>query len=292
MSEIKLKDLRIKEEYALGGLSASVERVDDKVIKPLTVTENGEYVGGEENGKQVAYSPVTVQIERLIKKYIDENKSASGLLRGCQSKDMTLFIEYNDTKNAEDMQNLYLNCGYAEKFPLLNTSKNKMMYYMHTNNYAMKELPHYDTQNVVDMQSMCSGCVVLKKVPPLDCRKVYSFSYTFYVCYELEEIWIRNIKANLQVGSGNSWGHLLTQESLIHLIKELRDTGTLLTLTMGSVNLAKIEDLYVRPIEVTDEMRAQDDLIDEKLPFELCESTDEGACLITEYVKYKNWEVK
>jgi hypothetical protein len=33
----------------------------------------------------------------------------------------------------------------------------------------------------------------------------------------------------------------------------------------------------------------KDDLIDEKLPFVVCDSTDEGAMLITSYVRLKNW---
>jgi hypothetical protein len=53
--------------------------------------------------------------------------------------------------------------------------------------------------------------------------------------------------------------------------------------------LNKLADVYVKVIPITDEMRAEDDLIDEKLPFEVCESTDEGAMLIKDYVLEKNW---
>lgn len=38
-------------------------RLGDKIVRALTVTENGVYTGGEENGKQVAYSPVKVDVK-------------------------------------------------------------------------------------------------------------------------------------------------------------------------------------------------------------------------------------
>ena len=132
----------------------------------------------------------------------------------------------------------------------------------------------------------------LKSTPRLDMRSAGNFGSAFLNCSAMEEIWLCNIKASLQVASGETYGHLLTVESLIHLIRELRNAGRSLILTVGNVNLAKLADVWVKPIEVTDEMRANDDLIDEKLPFVLCESTDEGACLITEYANYKNWLIQ
>jgi hypothetical protein len=48
--------------------------------------------------------------------------------------------------------------------------------------------------------------------------------------------------------------------------------------------------VYVKTVEITDEMRAEDDLIDKKHPFEVCESTDEGAMLIKTYASsVKGW---
>jgi hypothetical protein len=95
------------------------------------------------------------------------------------------------------------------------------------------------------------------------------------------------------VGSGTSYGHLLTVDSLTHLIYELIKQSSSRTLTVGTANLAKLAGVYVKAIDITDEMRAEDDLIDEKKPFVVCESTDDGAMLITDYAStIKNWTIK
>lgn len=117
------------------------------------------------------------------------------------------------------------------------------------------------------------------------------YGYLFNACANLQELIFTNIAVSLQVGSGNDWGHLLTVDSLVHLIYELRDTGSSKTLTVGSANLEKLANVYVKTVEITDEMRAEDDLVDEKLPFVVCESTDEGAMLIVDYAALKNWDI-
>lgn len=135
------------------------------------------------------------------------------------------------------------------------------------------------------------NCKALETVGFVDLRQVGSAGSMFYNCYKLANLTVKNIKTNLQVGSGTSYGHLLTLESLIGLCYELRDTGASKTLTIGSANLEKLANVYVREIPITDAMREADDLIDEKLPFERCESTADGATLITDYVLLKNWKL-
>ena len=229
------------------------------------------------------------------------------------------------TKNATDMSKMFNICYSLKELPLYDTSKVTTLDGFITNSRYLKEPPHFNTENVTIMRDFCFNCTAIEKIPLYDTRKVQDFgrSFTnmiklkvfpaldfrsctattaygdtcFKACSALEEIWIKNIKASLSVGGGiggGMWGHLIKKECLIHLIRELRDTGVSKTLTMGSTNLAKITGnnaVYVRLIEIMDEMRAEDDLIDEKLPFELCESTDEGAILITEYTQLKNWQL-
>jgi hypothetical protein len=229
--------------------------------------------------------------ESPIKKYINSTGSAMYLFKGLTASDLTYYLTYNDTENALNISGMFDSCRNATKFPHINTSKATNMYYMHSGCSEMEEAPFYDLKEITNMQGAFRQCGKLRKIPAYDVRKTIVFAEVFYYDIKLEEIWIKNIKNTIQVGSGTTWGHLLTVESLIHLIYELRDTGKSLTLTVGSANLEKLANVYVKTVEITDEMRAEDDLIDEKLPFVVCESTDEGAMLITNYVTFKNWEI-
>lgn len=143
----------------------------------------------------------------------------------------------------------------------------------------------------VSATNFFGACKVLETVGFMDLRQVGNAGSMFNNCYKLANLTVKNIRANLQVGSGTTYGHLLTLESLIGLCYELRDTGATKTLTVGSANLEKLANVYVREIPITDAMREADDLIDEKLPFERCESTADGATLITDYVLLKNWKL-
>lgn len=156
----------------------------------------------------------------------------------------------------------------------------------------LRSVSLFDTSLVQNTREMFYNCTALTTVPQFDMRSAYDVGTMFNYCSSITECWLRNIKTSLTVGSGTSWGHLLTVESLLHLIKECRQTSSIKTLTIGTANMKKLANTYVKVIDITDEMRAEDDLIDEKLPFEVCESTDEGAMLISEYVLLKNWQLK
>lgn len=144
-----------------------------------------------------------------------------------------------------------------------------------------------NTGNITQFVGTFYGCSALTTTPELDVRNGTTFTNMFSGCTNLTDIRLRNIKANLTVSNA-----LLTVDSLVHLIYELRKTNsTIKTLSMGSANLKKLANVYVKRITITDEMRAEDDLIDQKLPFVVCESTDEGAMLITNYVLSKYWKL-
>lgn len=158
---------------------------------------------------------------------------------------------------------------------------------------GLEEVDVNITDKTYNFNGMFSGCTNLKTVKTLDMIKSLSQPSMFNSCTNLTELTLLNIKLNLQIGSADTWGHLLTLESLLNTIQELWNVGEERTLTVGSANLAKLANVYVKTVTITDEMRAADANIDLKVPFEVCESTDEGAMLITQYASLlKQWTIK
>ena len=128
----------------------------------------------------------------------------------------------------------------------------------------------------------------------LDLFSASTVTDMFKGCSLLENLTLKNIQKTLTIGSGTSYGHLLTVDSLINIIQELWDNSSgssTKKLSMGTKNLEKIANVYVKLIDVTDEMTAEDQYVANKKPCVVCESTDEGAMTLTEYATSKNWQL-
>lgn len=214
-----------------------------------------------------------------------------------------------------DTASLFSGCYNLSSLPKEIKGKFTSLSYTFNNNCNLKKFPIMDTKDVQNFTSAFSGVTLvefsgidfrsgtiftntfnlgsqLRKMTGVDFRSATTIGTIFQFSYILTVLEIKNINAALQIGSGTSYGHLLTLDSLLNTIKELWDNTegeTTKTLTVGSANLTKLANIYVKLIDITDEMRAEDEFIDLKLPFVVCESTDEGAMLITDYVQSKNW---
>ena len=220
-----------------------------------------------------------------------------------------------NTSNVINAASMFQNCSKLTTVPQLNTGKVKTMTDMFYNCRALTTVPQLDTSNVTNMNTMFYGCAALTTVPQLNTSKATYMSNMFGSCVNLTTVagldminvtntnsmfsnnmnltnlTLKNIKRNLTIGSGTSWGHLLTVDSLVNTIKELWDysSGTTRKLSMGSANLEKIANIYVKLITPTQEQIEADPYINNKMPCELCESTDEGAMTITAYANLKHW---
>ena len=213
----------------------------------------------------------------------------SGMFNSCTN---LTTIPQLDTSKVTSMFSMFNSCTNLTTIPQLDTSSVTGMSSMFNGCTNLTTIPQLDTSKVTSMSSMFNGCTNLTTITQLDTSSIISISSMFNGCTNLTNLTLKNIKRSITIGSGTTYGHLLTVDSLINTIKELwaRTSGSY-KLTMGSTNTAKLADVYVRLIDVTDEMIAQDPNIESKMPCEVCESTDEGAMLITTYANNKGWTI-
>lgn len=208
-----------------------------------------------------------------------------------------LFYNNQQTTKAPDLPyNIVRNMDYAfyNCFKLKDLS-NLAKYAMNNVNrfdycfYYCRELvevPPILSPNLNGLSNSFHYCDKLETIHGLNLMSVFSTQDAFKYCEALTNLTLYNIKRDLQIASGTKWGHKITKESLIQIISELIDTGSSKRLTMGSTNTAKLADVYVRLTGA-----AEEDEANPKLPFEICEASDEGAMLITNYVTLKNWSL-
>lgn len=154
-------------------------------------------------------------------------------------------------------------------------------------------LDSFDTSNVTDANYMFQSCKLLETISNLNLIKAKSVNVMFNNCYALKNLTVYNIKKSFIIGSGTTYGTLLTLDSLVHTIQQLWDlTGsTSQTLTMSTTSKELIANVYVKLVEPTAEQIEADPNITSKKPCIVCESTDECAMTITEYATSKNWAI-
>lgn len=185
-----------------------------------------------------------------------------------------------DTSHVTNMYQIFYYCKSLTTIPQLDTSSCTEMGGMFIGCEKLTTIPQLDTSNAIYMNNMFQYCYKLTTIQQLDMNRATSVNYMFQYCYKLTYLKLLNVKVSLQISNGTSWGHLIEKDCLIQIISELIDTGSSKTLTMGTANTAKLADTYVKLLE--------DDGTG-KHPFEICESTDEGAMTITDYCTAKNW---
>ena len=148
-----------------------------------------------------------------------------------------------------------------------------------------------DTSKVTSYSNAFNGRGKCETIQTIDLLSATNVTRMFLWCKNLKNLMVKNVKKSLEIGSSTSYGHLLTDESLINTAKELWDlTGaTSQTLTLSTPSGRRFDAIYVKLITATDEMIAKDQYINNKKPCVVCESTDEGAMTLREYVVSKNW---
>lgn len=231
-----------------------------------------------------------------IQRCIDRRKSAHYLFAAFNNSYYYEAADFEglelNTTGIENMEKMFWNVNWTRIPFTFDTSS----LYNASNMFASSKIvesPPIHAPNLFNMSSIFYNCASLETVGEFDMLNVQGLNYArdaFALCKKLKNVNIKNIRVPLTVGSGTTYGHLLTLESLLSLCYECWNNNVV-TLTVGSANLEKLASVYVKLIDITDEMRAEDEFVDEKLPFMQCESTDEGAMLITDYMALKRTKI-
>lgn len=219
------------------------------------------------------------------------------------------YVPQFNTSKVTSMSGMFYNCRKLTNIPLFNTSQVESFDSMFQECASLVTAPNLDTSNATSIQTMYAYCTNLINVPQVNIGKCTSISGLFVecsnlvtippinmeqinyadnfirACTNLTNLTLSNIKINIQIGSGTSWGHLLTLDSLINTCKECIKQSSGRTLTVGSANLEKLANVYVK---FTDPTQTEIDILD-KGDVVVCESTDEGAMLISDYMTLKSW---
>lgn len=228
---------------------------------------------------------------------IDQTNSCSYLFYEFKGTELD-FVKNLDTSNVTSMYRMFNRCTSLTSLDLsnFNTENVTTMYEMFKECTLLTSLDvsNFNTSGVTNMSYMFYNCKYLTDIiGTIDMIKATNVSVMFSYCQKLENVTLKNIKKSLTLGNGTTWGTKLSNATLINTIQQLWDlTGSSSqTLTLSTDSKTNIANIYVKLIDVTEEMLAQDPYAANKKPCVVCEPTDEGAMTITEYAISKNWAI-
>lgn len=213
-------------------------------------------------------------------------KSLSYFLYNCRKLESEINL---DLSNCTSVDYAFYQCNKVPKITLTNTSKVTDLYYCFSSNVYIKELS-FDTSACTKFEKAFFECHGLQTLE-INLIKANMVNNMLKYTYEMTNLKILNIKVNLVIGSGNGtggtdYGHLLTIESLLNTCQECINVNAARTLTVGAANITKLSTVYVK---LTNEPEV--DATNPKYPMVQCESTDEGAMLVADYMALKQWSL-
>lgn len=242
----------------------------------------------------------SIQSLNLSNFNVENVTTMSNMFNSCK-KLTSLDLSNFKTPKLKSMDSMFKWCENLQSLNLSNfntenvTSMQTMFQY--NRQLTSLDLSSFNTSKVTNMGDMFFDCGLLTDIyGVLDLISVTSLSRMFDSCDALTTMTLKNIKkTGLTIGSGTSYGTLLTLDTLINTVKELWDYSsgtTTYTLTMSTPSKTALAEVYVKLITPTAEQIEADPNIVNKMPCEVCESTDEGAMLITDYATLKKWTIK
>lgn len=258
-------------------------RLNTKLVKPPKVI----------NAKPLTIYSMCAEcrgLENPIEMDTSEVQSFSGLYNQCNKLKTT--YKY-DMSSATSLSYIYYGCyELAEEIEITLVQPNVDLGSAFNRCYKVPKITIHNSRNGQKWNTAFVGCETITELY-LDLLNATNVSGMLTNTNQMTNLYLKNIKLNLQIGTGSLYGHLLTDDSIVNTFSELHDmTGsTAKTLTLSTPSYARAEAIYVKLVDITDEMRAEDEYIDNKKPCVVCESTDVDAMTLKEYGISKNWNI-
>lgn len=187
-----------------------------------------------------------------------------------------------DTSNVTNMSGMFMNIQLRSnlKSVLISTDNATNLYCILRGCRVMEELPLWNTSNALNMQEafvLFHGSLV----PAYNLSNAIHIRNILQYCYYITSILMYGMKADFSISSCT----LLEAEALVTVLSNCQVVTSTKALIMGSTLLAKLENVYVKEtgIELYEGITCR--------PCVICESTDEGAMLATDYITSKGWSV-
>lgn len=174
----------------------------------------------------------------------------------------------------------YTNEQLKIMLPTFDTTSNLAYFYnFFAYNQSATALPLVDTSKGTTFQGLCRNCPKLEYIPAYNLSGGNTFDGAFSYCGSLKSILCYGMKASFNI----SWSTLLEEQALVTIGSNCQVVTTTRTLTLGNTLKAKVASIYVKKtgVELYEGITCD--------PCVICESTDEGAMLFTEYMNGKGW---
>ena len=146
-----------------------------------------------------------------------------------------------ETKNATDMSYMIRQCPNLRIVAQLETSNVTNMDCICYSCNALETISFTETSKVNKLTSAFSSCYSLQTTPEINCGSIPYTSYMNYIfdgCYKLQNVNIFNIKGDFGLSSSIR----LSATELVKILNNLVTVTSTRTLTLGSINLAKLTD--------------------------------------------------
>ncbi|MBR6515939.1 MAG: BspA family leucine-rich repeat surface protein [Bacilli bacterium] len=279
------KDTIIEEDIVVnfeGGSGGGTDTSDatataDDILLDKTAYVNGEkiigtimeYDGSVENG---------VEIPDMLQQRVDATNSCQNLFNGYGGSSVD-YIKNLDTSRVQNFEYMFIGCGSLLTIPLIDTSNGTRMQHMFNTCMQLQYIPQLNTSKVTDMNTMFSNCRALTTIPQLNTSNVTSMGNMFSNCLVLKSILMYGMKVAFDISSSTQF----EASDLVTTMSNCQVVTTSRKLTMGSTNLAKLNNVYVKEtgVEPYEGITVR--------PCVICESTDTGAMLATDYFTSTGW---